>query len=356
MELITLLLIIVGLCSCDTIQGIAGGNSNGNEEHTHSFANWKVTKNASCTEDGVMEGECSCGEKTTDTLTSAGHSFENGICTVCGATNGNSGNNKHVSSGFEYVTEENEALGRFSAIVGIGTCTDTELVLPETSPDGLPIVLVTLMNCENITKVTIPTSYWGIGSFSGCTSLKEIVLEGAATIVAPESIIGCPSLERITVIENAPVVDNYLFNIGYRHYLDKDCTVKLITINGDLYAEIISPDNEIRLELLVIASTKTRLVLPDTADFIEIDENSVSTNITEIIVPNINVKFIVRNWPLEFGGLATIYFKGSEAEWQEKITFHDGSSYGVDEGGPFFSDYVEEFLEGVTIYYNYTAE
>ena len=69
-------------------------------EHIHEFGEWKTTKEASCTEDGLKERSCSCGERETETIPAKGHSFgeweivseadyaneglKERVCSVCG--------------------------------------------------------------------------------------------------------------------------------------------------------------------------------------------------------------------------------------------------------------------------------
>lgn len=72
-------------------------------KHTHTWSEWQITKNATCTEDGSSTRSCTdCGEVVTKTLDALGHSFgewsvisnvtctENGsrthICNTCGAS------------------------------------------------------------------------------------------------------------------------------------------------------------------------------------------------------------------------------------------------------------------------------
>ena len=43
------------------------------EPHKHSFGEWIVTKEATCTVDGEQERSCSCGKKETQTINSKGH-------------------------------------------------------------------------------------------------------------------------------------------------------------------------------------------------------------------------------------------------------------------------------------------
>lgn len=52
--------------------------------HEHSFGEWSVTKNATCTEDGVKTRYCDCGEKQSDVIPATGHSYIDSVCINCG--------------------------------------------------------------------------------------------------------------------------------------------------------------------------------------------------------------------------------------------------------------------------------
>lgn len=70
--------------------------------HEHEFGEWTVTREATCTEDGLKERSCSCGEVETEVLPATGHSFgewkvleeatvvsegaQERVCSVCGTT------------------------------------------------------------------------------------------------------------------------------------------------------------------------------------------------------------------------------------------------------------------------------
>lgn len=63
-------------------------------------------------------------------------------------------------------------------ITGIGTCTDSEIIIPE-SIDGIKVGIIgesAFENNSNITSVHLPSSLWGIANraFYGCKNLKEI--------------------------------------------------------------------------------------------------------------------------------------------------------------------------------------
>ena len=49
----------------------------------HAFGQWATVKTATCAEEGSQERVCVCGEKETQTLKKAPHTYTNGLC-VCG--------------------------------------------------------------------------------------------------------------------------------------------------------------------------------------------------------------------------------------------------------------------------------
>jgi len=59
-----------------TFESCGGGDKpSGNDApvHTHSFAEWDLTKKPTCTEDGLKVRYCSCGEKQSEVVVSLGH-------------------------------------------------------------------------------------------------------------------------------------------------------------------------------------------------------------------------------------------------------------------------------------------
>lgn len=52
--------------------------------HTHAYGQWVTVKEPSCTETGLKERTCECGEKETETIPVLEHQFENDVCTSCG--------------------------------------------------------------------------------------------------------------------------------------------------------------------------------------------------------------------------------------------------------------------------------
>ncbi len=89
MKKIALLLIIV-LASLSLVFTSCDDDSKTTDPATcphTTTANTKVIKEATCTEEGVLEGTCSdCGATVTKPFNAAGHNMVGGRCTVCGET------------------------------------------------------------------------------------------------------------------------------------------------------------------------------------------------------------------------------------------------------------------------------
>lgn len=76
-----------------------GGNGEPTEPHTHSYGQWTVTTQPTCTQPGSRSRSCACGEKQTEEVAATGHSYVNGVCSVCGKSQ--YGSSLRVINGFE---------------------------------------------------------------------------------------------------------------------------------------------------------------------------------------------------------------------------------------------------------------
>ena len=93
--------------------------------------------------------------------------------------------------------------GTAYAVAGIGTATDTDIVIPSTY-NGLPVTSIgeaAFQNCDGLTEITIPDSVTGIGSyaFQNCDGLTEITIPDSVTSIGDGAFFGCSGLESITV-------------------------------------------------------------------------------------------------------------------------------------------------------------
>ena len=75
--IIVLLIIFLG--------GSKNSNSNNGDSHIHSFSSWTTVKKANCTEDGVNERYCACGEKQSQSVSATGHTkvIDDAVAATC---------------------------------------------------------------------------------------------------------------------------------------------------------------------------------------------------------------------------------------------------------------------------------
>ncbi len=88
-------------------------------------------------------------------------------------------------------------------VSGIGTCTDTDVVIPKVSSEGEEVTSIgnyTFPSCTSLTSVTIPDSVTSIGkrAFYDCTSLTSITISNSVTSIGDYAFSSCTNLKTIT--------------------------------------------------------------------------------------------------------------------------------------------------------------
>ena len=101
-------------------------------------------------------------------------------------------------------------------VSGIGTCTDTEIVIPETSPTGDRVTGIgeyAFQNCSSLTSVSIPESVTdiGTGAFLYCSALTSVDLPSGITTIAPGTFFWCTSLQSVAIPEKVTAINNNAF-------------------------------------------------------------------------------------------------------------------------------------------------
>ena len=139
--------------------------------HEHSYGEWTVVKEPTKTDRGLKERTCWCGEKETQEIPMKG------------------------SEGLKF-TLNNDGLSY--SVTGIGTCTDTDVVIPDTY-EGLPVTSIgngAFTQCTSLTNVVIPDSVTNIDrwAFSYCTNLESIVIPDSVTSIGDYAFFNCTSL------------------------------------------------------------------------------------------------------------------------------------------------------------------
>ena len=121
-----------------------------------------------------------------------------------------------ASQGLEFTLNDD---GESYSVTGIGTCTDTEIVIPATYKDK-PVTAIgecAFYGFRNLTSITISDGVTRIdeGAFYGCRGLTSIIIPNSVTIIGDSVFSGCGDLESIIVASQNPT-----------YYSDGNCLIE----------------------------------------------------------------------------------------------------------------------------------
>ena len=109
-------------------------------------------------------------------------------------------------------------------VSGIGTCTDTEIIIPPTSPAGDTVTSIGngyvngrytgFYQCYKIRSVTIPDSVTSIGNsaFHTCTHLTSVTIGNGVTNIGSEAFCYCYDLREVSIGNSVTSIGNEAFN------------------------------------------------------------------------------------------------------------------------------------------------
>ena len=170
-----------------------------------SFTEYKSDNNATCAKDGTKTAACDNGCGKTDTVidedSALGHTYEDGACLGCGKA--------EPSEGLEFVKSSDE---KSYSVKGIGTCQDTEIVIPD-EYEGLPVISIedsAFKGRTNLTSVVVGDNITLIGryAFQDCTGLSKAVVSDSVTVINTCAFYNCTGLKEVEIPEG-------VISIGY---------------------------------------------------------------------------------------------------------------------------------------------
>ena len=223
--------------------------------HTPGESVMEHYSEASCTVNGGYDHVVyccvpGCGAEVSrayNTIVAPGHSYKDGACTECGAIK--------PANGLEFTSNGDGTC----YVSGIGTCTDTAIVIPDRSPGGELVVGIggsAFYGCSSVTSVTIPPSVKSIGvyafsgtgamvedggvyyvdkwavscstavttvsirpdtvgisddSFSSRTALADITIPGSVKFIGNKAFYGCTGIEDVVINSGVETIGNSAF-------------------------------------------------------------------------------------------------------------------------------------------------
>ena len=212
----------------------------------HAAGNWIVDAEATCTSDGARHMTCThCGETLSEeSIPATGHAAGNWIvdvpaklgvegsqhneCTLCGEVLETETLAALIPSEGIKFTSNGDGTCRVS---GIGSCTDIDVVIPLTSPEGWRVTNIgreAFYDCDSLTSIVIPDGVTSIGNeaFYDCDSLMSIVIPDGVTSIGDWAFYGCSGLTSI-------VIPNSVTSIGYSAFSDCSGLTSIVVDEGD---------------------------------------------------------------------------------------------------------------------------
>ena len=115
------------------------------------------------------------------------------------------------SQGLEYTLVD----GSYYAVTGLGTCTDTEVVIPPMY-NGLFVRAIgdyAFHYKSGILGITIPDSVTSIGSyaFANCTGMKNVYIGKSVVSIGDRAFEKCQGLTSVTMPDSVKSLGNYVF-------------------------------------------------------------------------------------------------------------------------------------------------
>ena len=175
-------------CACGETKTDDTTEAKGHTYHTE-------TVNPTCENDGYTKYTCDCGDSYSETILATGHNYQNNVCTTCKKE-------RFYSEGLEFIENDD---GTYT-VSGIGTCTDTDIVIPSVY-NGKTVTIIgyyAFYECTNLTSISIPNSITNIkeAAFMNCSSLTSIIIPDSVISIIDNAFCRCSSLTEIFVSAN----------------------------------------------------------------------------------------------------------------------------------------------------------
>ena len=221
------------------------------------------------------------------------------------------------------------------SVSGIGTCTDTEIVIPATSPEGDRVIAIgdfAFVSQKNLIGITIPEGVTSIGflAFEGCSNLEYVRLPDSIVSIGNSAFDCCYRLTDVTIPTNVKEICPYAFystgiesihipkgvtSIGFAAFAGTD-NLKRITVDQE--NQIYHSKNNCLIDTasktLVAGCTNSSIPTDGSVSSIGKETFRAFETMQYITIPKSVI--CVMDWAFyECKNLKDVYYAGTKAEW-----------------------------------------
>lgn len=222
----------------------------------HIESEWVIDAQPSCTAEGKQHKYCLRGYNVLaeEAIPMLKHEYVDGFCFMCGAIDP-----EYCSEGLEYTLSDD---GSYYILSGIGTCTDTTIIVPYLHND-LPVKEIgesAFEYCEFIVEVIVGDAVVLINdyAFDSCTSLTSVTIGSGVETIGSCAFEWCESLTNVTIPSSVmSISDDAFYDCSMLRYNEYDNGYYLGNDDNPYHALIVAKDEAITS---CIINSNTRVI------------------------------------------------------------------------------------------------
>ena len=263
-----------GFAACGGSNPPSGNNSSNSDNnnqggeavtHVHTYSEeWSS--------DATYHWHAATCEHTGEVSDKDKHDFEGGECTVC--------HRAESTFGLEYELSADET---YYSVTGIGSATDSEIVIPSVHL-GLPVKSIAeyaFSECSFLTSITIPDGVTSIEdyAFNSCGALTKVSIPDSVTSIGASAFRNCTSL---------------VYNqFDHAYYLGNEKNPYLVLVEAEENAEscTIHENAKFIFSAFILCRQLESITIPDGILSIDSSAFNYCTSLTSITVDENNTAY-----------------------------------------------------------------